>query len=404
MGSSGMIRKFELVFLVILLLLTVCLFLINALVGGSVAGPERLADDLVSPPGSPQDWNVQTHIPAKYRLLFKWIVKGTWSVLFPESGAMGFYRIYVFWSFLFFYAAFVAFYFFLKGLDFSKTASFVGCLLFLASPPVLMAYRFPVHTREDPLGYLLIVLGLIAVFKSKPLMVVLISVLGGFTRETTLMVPFVYFVALAEPMRKKLLVCAPPVLVVVLIWLLSGKSYTYNPLAVRTVRYPLETVASIFLVFGFLWIPGLLELRAMRRSKRLRNEAWRILATTAPVVLLIVLGISLFLTRVREMRISFVLFPWMIPLALEWFRVQLPRLRRLAGGWVYWLYVFVVVSLLTFAFAYTPSSFPRFMWHLRAFRSITWFGVGYVHLLLTCIVVLPLLKRNDARLSAVEGG
>jgi hypothetical protein len=192
MSAKSIIGDSEMSYFIILFILMVSVFSLNCVLNGSIASPLHLARELESPRAAPQDWVLQTQIPMKYRALFSWIVRGTWMSLLPNSGANGFYATYLCWSFVFFYAAVIALYYWLRMLDFDKLLSFLGCILFLGSPPVALAYVWPVHTREDPLAYLLVILGIIAVFRSEVTMVVIISMLGGLTRETTLIVPFVY--------------------------------------------------------------------------------------------------------------------------------------------------------------------------------------------------------------------
>lgn len=384
------LRKQECVCFVLLLFLTLAVFWLNWAIGASIASPGHLAHELQSPPNSPQEWGIQTWIPMKYRVLFYWIVKGTWSTLFPQSGAIGFYGVFIFWSILLFYASLIAFYFFLRTLDFSRSTSFVGCLLFLASPPVTLAYLH-VHTREDPLAYFLVVLAMVAVFKSKVVLVSLISILASLTRETTLIVPLVYLLVSGDSLRRRFLVFAPPVLSTLVLRILLG-FVAYNPFfgSIRNIEYPVETVCFLFMTFGVLWLPSFIRLRDMRKQECSPSYAWRVLISSAPVALVLVMGTHVTLARAIENRISFLLFPWIIPLALHWFRANTGRIRTLAASRFYQAFAFFIFTFLSVALIYIQVDKPAFMWHFGAFYNRYWLLLGYVHLLITLTMIVPL--------------
>ena len=389
------ISKTEIAYFAVLLVLLVLVFGLNGVAGSTISNPQNLATDLASPPDSPQDWSIQDWAVVKYRALFRLIVRGTWSTFFAPTDALGFYSVFVGWSFLLFFGTIVALYYYLRALEFDKRWSFAGCLLFLASPPVLLAYKYPVYTREDPLAYFLVVVGLIAAFRSRLWLVSVISAAAALTRETTLILPLAYFLSAEEPWRKRVLVWVPPVLAFVgirMVWGLAvGDSFASSILNFQT---PGETAAFLFCVFGVLWLPYLSGLVDAWRKGVFPNQAWKVLTSSGLVVFALVMIATLTIARAREIRISFLLFPWAIPFALDWFRTRsgyfLARVRKLD----YYALAFSFFALLAALTLYLDFAQRDLMTrYLADFRNGYWLFLGTVHFAATLAIFLPLLQR-----------
>lgn len=403
-GSRQSTRNVECLYFAALFVLLVSVFFLNCALDGSIASPLHLASELDSPRSAPQDWLLQTKIPMRYRALFSWIVRGTWSSFLPNSGGKGFYATYFFWSFAFFYAAVIALYYLLRMLDFSKLLSFLGCILFLSLPPVMLAYVWPVHTREDPLAYLLVVLGIISVFRSKIIPLLIISVLGGLTRETTLIVPFLYAFYAKESYWKKSLVCIVSVSSIIAVRIMLGYE-SYDPLGGGTynVRHLPETIVFLFMTYGVFWIPSLVALYEKWTRRASFNYYWRILVSSTPACLGLIVGTNFLFARVKEIRISFLSFPWIIPMCLCWLRENVFRLKPLVATRHYRVYTTFACLLLYFVI-FTLVEFGNLAGHLGAFYLQRWRLVGYIHMVLTVVIVVPLLlKRGTFRKSMLEG-
>ena len=389
-------KRIGFVYVIVLLFLLLLVFGLNIFVGGMITSPSELALGLASPLDSPQDWSMQDWALLKYRALFKLIVHGTWAILFAPNDAWGFYLTFVAWSFVLFSAALMVFYFYLRLLEFDPRASFVGGLLFLVSPPVLLAYRYPVYTREDPLAYFLVTLGLIAIFKSRAFLVGFISVAAALTRETTLIVPLSYILVSQESWRKRIGVFVAPILALIGIRILWGFAIGNNfESSILNFRFPFETSAFMFCVFGALWLPYLLGLRNRWQAGDHPNPAWRVLVSTGPLIFLLVIGATLFLSRAREIRIAFILFPWAIPFALDWFRSNIGYFRTLVGNYSYWLLSFLILGLVSAVILYfhlTNAELMKFI--LGDFKNGYWLFLGAVHLSATLAILLPMLRRR----------
>jgi hypothetical protein len=387
--------KTELAYFALLLTLLLLVFGLNVIAGGTITNPQNLATDLASPLNSPQDWSIQDWVVVKYRALFRLIVQGTWSTFFAPTDAVAFYSVFVGWSFLLFFGTLVALYFYLRALEFDPRTSFVGCLLFLVSPPVLLAYKYPVYTREDPLAYFLVVVGLYAAFKSKAFLVSVISAAAALTRETTLILPLAYFLSAEEPWRKRILVWGLPVLAFVAIRIVWGFVVGNNfDSSILNFQTPGETVAFLFCVFGVLWLPYLSGMIDRWQKKVFPNYAWKFLTSSGPIIFALVMVATLTIARAREIRISFLLFPWAIPFALDWFRTRsdyfLARVRKIDD----WAIAFSALALLAAITVYLDFAQRDLLTHYLAdFRNGYWLFLGTLHLAATLAIFLPLLQR-----------
>ncbi|MBI5034225.1 MAG: hypothetical protein HZB51_27200 [Chloroflexi bacterium] len=386
------IHKTDVVYLAILIALLAVVFGLNWVAGGTITSPQNLAIDLVSPPESPQTWSMQSWVPTRYRVLFYWIVQASYTTFFSSNDARAFYLVFVSWSFIFFACALITFYFYLHELNFTHTLAFVGGLLFLASPPVTLAYKYPVYTREDPLAYFLVLLGLFSVFKRKSTWVCIISTLAALTRETTLIVPLAYLLTANDSWRKRILVCTPPMLAVIGIRGLMGFA-TYDPFegSIYNFKTPWQTSAFLFCVFGILWIPFFVELINKRRNHTHIDYPWQVLTSTALIIFILVLGTQLALARAREIRIAFLMFPWVIPLALYWFRENGEHLSVMVHQFSFWTWGIGVFASLSLGILWLQQNNPDLMkFYLTDFKNGYWLALADLHLSATLALVVPL--------------
>ncbi len=386
-------KRVELVYLLILLSLLAAIFAFNVYAGTTITSPQYLAIDLASPPDTPQVWHVQDWAVVKYRALFKLIVQGSWSLFFPPEDAWDFYLVFVAWSFFFFSCALVTFYFYLRSLDYDERQSLSGGLLFLLSPPVLLAYKYPVYTREDCLAYFLLTLGLMAAFKSKTFLVGLISFAATLTRDTAMILPLAYLVGSRDSWQKRTYVAGMSVaaFVGIRIWwgVVVGNSFESS---ILNYLFPYETAAFLFCVFGALWLPYLLGLRTRWQAADYPSEAWRLLGTSGPIVLALVMISALTIARAREARIVFILFPWAIPFAMDWFRSNWEYIKRMVTNRSHWALaasIMAVISAVVLYFHLTNPSLMRF--YLADFKNGYWLFLGALHLSATLAIFLPRL-------------
>ncbi len=161
------------------------------------------------PKDSIYQYKLANDVPYKYRMLFPEIVHHyTWVAVRsnPYDNAT-FMTVYRAWCFGLFITAAVTFALFLGVMGFSRLQSLVGGLIYIGLPPMSFAFTFPVHTREDLLGYTLLNLALIFLLEGKNLLFLLTAVAGAFCRETLLIAPlvFLFYAPSRVPVRIRLL-------------------------------------------------------------------------------------------------------------------------------------------------------------------------------------------------------
>jgi hypothetical protein len=396
------VKRVEFVYLLILLSLLVAIFAFNAYAGTTISSPQNLAIDLASPPETPQAWQIQDWPVVKYRALFKTIVQGSWAQFFPPSDAWDFYLVFVGWSFFFFSCAIVTFYFYLRALDFDERQSFAGGLLFLLSPPVLLAYKYPVYTREDCLAYFLLTLGLIAAFKSKAFLVGLISVAATLTRDTAMILPLAYLVGGRDSWPGRIYVAGmtAAAFVGIRLWwgVVVGNSFESS---ILNYLFPYETLAFLFCVFGALWLPYVLGLRNRWQAADYPSEAWRLLGTSGPIILAFVLISALTIARAREARIVYILFPWAIPFAMDWFRSNSEYVKRIVSSRSHWAFAISIMGVISVVVLYFHLTNPALMrYYLADFKNGYWLFLGALHLSATLAIFLPRLRPQFQSQSA----
>jgi len=334
------------------------IFLLNIHLGSAISSPTALANDLVSPADSPQDWNLNTSIrPFKYRVLFKTVVKGIWATLPIAHDGNTFYWTYVTLSFAFFWGAAVAFHVFLAILGFARWERVLGVLIFLLSAPVLLAYYVVVNTREDPLAYLLVLLSLIALVQDRPVAMCCLSILGAWTRETTLIVPLLYLVYAREAWPRRILLFALPVAAHVALRIYAGFGLNTVKGIARNLAYPVEAALFLFIAFGAFWFAAWLGYS--RASPTADGPALGWLRRSAVLAVGLIVLTSVTMAKLRENRVVFMAFPWIVPLALTAIRrMRDPARRPGHAGWIrVWVLGAVMVAGLSFAgFRALPGS------------------------------------------------
>jgi hypothetical protein len=397
----------------LLLILLVFYVNINVIGGSSIQNTKTLAfelsgDNMNLPPEQWINlWMWGEKAPFKYRILGKLLIWGTWKLTNTEDHAMAFYRTYVCWAFILMIAIICALYVYLRILFSNITKSpaygdwlpFLGCVLFLSAPPILLAFKFPVHTHpNDLLGYFLIILGMIAILQAKSIMMCLISCIAVFCRETTLVVPFIYFLTSSASSRKKYVLSFLPCLVWGVYRKLWWEPYNPFPAVTHNFEYPCETYAFLFLAFGFLWVPGLLGYVEMRPREN-PNNVWSVIIRSFPITFFLLLGISVFLARIREIRILFNLFVFFIPFSLYWIILNEDNIKTIVKTRSYWIWIGVALMITFMGRWFMHPIFEGdYMFFVRKFAHLYGgYGGGWVNILwlyiFALLAIIPLVFK-----------
>ncbi len=296
---------------------------------GALASPGALlvelnAVDLDHP------WAMGERPPFCYRPLFRWLVLAAYEHVPHEPER--FFRLFVAASYVSLLAAAGAFHALLAAVGFTRREAVAAVLLFLTSFPVLFSHDMPVHTREDLLGYASIALTLIAVARDRPIAVALLGALGATIRETCLLGVLPYALVSRQPLRWQAVAYGVPGAT----WLLlraaiDAPAYDYLGVSTSpTLDSPVEALLYLFATFGALWVAAGLRLVDSRPPRH---------PLLAPRVVLLALAAvaatGWTLGMVRENRITYVLFPFVIPLAVDFFRSPEARpILRARAGWI----------------------------------------------------------------------
>ena len=195
-----------------------------------------------------------------------------------------------------------------------------GMLLFSSSAPVLLFSKFPVHGGpNDFLGYGLMLSIVYLAWIGRWRACIAVAMLAALCRETTLLAGLMVLFIGGAPMRSRLLVVSSALAVLAALRLLLPGSYNPFEAAILNLEVPLQSLAFLFLTLGPLWVVGVLGYRLLKSDLRLdAKDPVRALVSSFPLALGLSGAITLLLARVREIRILFVLFLYVIPFAMYW--------------------------------------------------------------------------------------
>jgi hypothetical protein len=283
---------------------------------GSLKDEKRLGIELKSHPDSLYTWKISQEPPFKYRVLHKVVVKNIYQIAKGEQDDNKlFFRIYQITAFALQSLAIILFYFFLTQINLKENA-WLGTLLFALLPPLLFAYNLPVHTREDTLAYILLILGLLSIVKNNPLFILLLAIVGVLCRETLLLLPFVnLFFNKNQNIYLRLSISAIAFGTFLLIRLYFGlEVYNYwEGLTWNKNNMP-QVIGFGYITFGFLWIPFFYFF-----IKRANNTYNRLIYDSAPSVFVLVVVTTFIGGIFNEIRILYLLFPWVITSGLSFY-------------------------------------------------------------------------------------
>jgi hypothetical protein len=304
-------NKSSIIILLISLLITTALFLNHLIIyeeESTISSPAALGEhySLISYPHVlPSARNrdiISNGVPFRYRFLFLKMVTLTCFLINTQWDIRIFWLVFLFWSYLIWTLVFHQFIFFLKDLGFANRLIATGVVFFTLCFPVILAYHFPVNTREDPLAYLFVLIGMRFALQSKWTRLCITSLVGVPVRETTL-------VMLVLSGWKRMFKLVPVGLAIFVLIRIGLGWESYNPLCGLNLnlKNPVYGTYFFYMTFGWLWFVSL-----GGKVERLRE--------TYPLALVFVILTAFLFSRLEENRISFLLFPWTIPMAMDTLR------------------------------------------------------------------------------------
>jgi hypothetical protein len=209
-----------------------------------------------------------------------------------------------------------------------------------------MAFSWPVHTREDTLGYIILLAGLGAIVRNKPLTVLAFSLLGVLCRETLLIIPFVYlFFSHYQKRSTRILIAGVPIIVFLLVRVFVEVDDYYGSGPFAGLAWNLnnyrQVVGFIFITFGAFWIPFIFSFGDKVPAG---NERLNIMINSAPYAFLLIFCSTLLVGIFNEIRLLFLAFPWVITLSLWSFTEH----QRSIKGFIknrYYKFYLIILSL-----------------------------------------------------------
>lgn len=299
---------------IVILLISLPTFYFSGFVGGYLQDEASLGKELITPSDSLIDWKLSERAPFKYRILFKGIVLETSSLFFPNTNR-SFYISYVIVSYIIFLTTLLTLYFFLRINGFPERLALLGLGIFLISPVVLMAYKIPVHLREDYLAYLILLVGLVAIYKNNIFVLIVSFSLGAICRETLLILPFTFlFFTKYYSLITRLVLSAIPAIILLFLRLILGyEKFDYFLGFKWNLANPIQVVGFSLITFHFMWVTLVVYLIV---RKRISHSIEYMDKSLLPVLLLVIA--TTFIGGIfNEIRLLFLAFPWIIISALK---------------------------------------------------------------------------------------
>jgi hypothetical protein len=315
----------------------------NFWLSGTLNSKYKLGAELKSPPDSLYKWTIATQAPFKYRVLHRAIVSTSYNLVISENENNDtFLFIYRSEAFIFHCLGILLFYFFLIKINLSDTA-LIGAIVFALLPPLLLAYNMPVHTREDTMAYCILILGLLAIIKNSSFQILLFAFLGVICRETLLLIPFInLFYNNKQNIFTRLLITSFAFITFIgLRFYLGIERYDYW----EGLRWNLNNIEQIiafgFLSFGFLWIIFIWSFF----DKKDVPYSDAIIYRSRIAVFLLVIATTLIGGIFNEIRLMYLLAPWIIPIGLQFYkthRVAIVNSIKSKGFQIYGVVLFIL--------------------------------------------------------------
>lgn len=290
-----------------------------------ISTPEKLLEVLGLRFGQPPDWSLWgegLESPYAFRFLFRFVCVSIARLL--ELKAFGFWVMFVVLSYMLTVTQSLMLYRYSRvDLQLSKLSSALAISFVIFSFTSLFAYEFPVWVFEDVLAYLFVLGGLMSLSARKSLLFQACVVLGVLTRETLLILVIVdWMYSKGKTVFERLIETIPGFLAFLIPRMLMSE-IIYNPLGAGSIlnfKHPIEALVFLFATFGMLWFIGAV---AWQRDDSLNHTPFR--GTISLLTVLIILLTSLVGGRLRETRLMFLAFPWIVVPAAVYIKSLLAR-------------------------------------------------------------------------------
>ncbi len=252
----------------------------------------------------------------------------------------------------------VLFYRFLKARGFGFGSALTGLAIFLSAYPVLLGFSEPVHTWDDIWVYASLILAVGALFERRVIVSAFFFAVGLFAREQTLTLFPVFFAGVwvfgdTYSRRTRILIGVAPLLVYLPYFLPAYKATVpmeeIGSINWGTAERSANSLFSVLNSFGWLWLTwvlGLLIFFVQPANTRSREN--RFLVWSSFFVVGITLASVLSIGFVRETRLFFPPFLWIIVVSLWWIEHAAQTVRK----WPVWgKFLVVLTAILSIYYA-----------------------------------------------------
>lgn len=285
---------------------------------------------------------------------------------------------------------------YLRAFKFDVKMSSIGTFLLISSYPIMAAHFEPVHTWDDFGVYIFLTASFWAMIKRKPMTSVVFFTLGCLAREQTMLY---YPILVLGTFRfnkdisriKALIISAIPVIVYGPYFISVHMPYDYNLLFnFETFLRTRDTLFSVFISFGFIWIviPIVLLIQPWRKM----SSRSKFLFITTVYCLISTLLIILLFARARETRLLFPPFVFLIPLSLLIIKPCLDYLQKYTGIIKKILSILIMHGLMIFGVFISFRLFPEFEYRQCPDFCREWTGIN-LGLMLSLILLILLAGR-----------
>ena len=288
----------------------------------------------------------------------------------------------------------VTMYRYLCRLGFDRGWALVGVALTFTAYPIMGANFEPTHTWDDFWLYLFLVLTLLAALNRRPIAAAIYLTLAFFAREqAVLFYPLVLLILWWQRDEVRLPRMILPALLPPTAYGLF-RVYKWEP--IDPYRWQLfndnfqnpgttqDSIVSILVCFGALWLLALLGLRATSQMKDVTSRRllrWG-MATAVPLTT----AVALLFTFVRETRILFPSFVIIVPLSLLFAQATWKGTTHFRLSWLIGLLILTGLAVWA-CIPWAHRLFPLFAYGANAMFRRSLLGV-HLGIALVCVVGL----------------
>lgn len=388
--------------ILLIIVVSIIFFIFSGFVlDSSLNNIPSLSRELSSAPETIYNYTISKVPPFKYRVLFSTLVKNTYNVFSEPQNNENFYIVYILWSGLSYVAAALSFYLLLKTLKFNEKYALSGVFLFILSPAVLFAYSMPVHTREDFLAYTLLNISIIYILKDNLKGVLIFALLGILCRETLLIIPFMYLFFSRTKILNRIIVVILSFAVFFGVRYLTGyKAYNIFGLGFfYNIENIGESLGFLFLAFSFMWPIYFYDIwNYFRSSKIFPNQPISFIRKSSFAAFGLIFITTLLGGRINEVRLLFLLFPWVISIFLfyiKFFKEPIPELFKSS---TYRIYLFITALIIFSVYFIVSSKISHFISGIYDVPYHQWILLTCLYLFVFCAgipVYLKLFKSGN---------